>query len=146
MGGGNPNLLISRAWYNCNRVVGFDSTMPTIMLNHLKMNTMTKISLRKVWVSTDGWRGYEQPISAVCGANDTGGWSDSPCPTSRALAELAKAKSVLRKAGIPFRSTICRSSNVFCAHRYICVPEERIAEAKALIAPLVAETRLLYMA
>lgn len=116
------------------------------MLNHLKINTMTKISLKKVWVATDGWRGYEQPISAVCGANDTGGWSDSPCPTSRALAELAKAKSVLRKAGIPSKSTICRSSNVFCAHRYICVPEERIAEAKALIAPLVAETRLLYMA
>jgi hypothetical protein len=116
------------------------------MLNHLKMNTMTKISLRKVWVPTDGWRGYEQPISAVCGANDTGGWSDSPCPTDKATAELNMAKAVLRKAKIPFKSTVCRSSNVFCAHRYICVPEDRIAEAKALIEPLIAETRLLYIA
>lgn len=101
--------------------------------------------MKKVWVATDGWRGYERPISAVCGATDTGGWSDSPCPTETALSELSRAKSVLRKAGIPFKSTICRSSNVFCAHRYICVPESQKERAKELLRPLEHETRLFYV-
>lgn len=106
---------------------------------------MEKISLKKVWIATDGWRGYERPISAVCGANDTGGWDDSPCPTTTALKELQEAKRILRKNGIPFKSTICRSSNVFCAHRYICVPESRRDEAKKILLPLQGKTRLFYV-
>jgi hypothetical protein len=63
-----------------------------------------------------------------------------------ALKELKLAKSALRRAGIPFKSTICRTSNVFCAHRYVCVPEDRMEEAKKLIEPLISKTRLLYIA
>jgi hypothetical protein len=104
-----------------------------------------KISLKKAWHSTDGWRGYEEPVDAVCGANDTGTWYDSPCNSNTATAELNMARSVLRKAHIPFKSTVCRSSNVFCVHRYICVPSDRKDAAKSLLEPLRYETHLLYI-
>lgn len=104
-----------------------------------------KISLRKKYVRTDAWRGYEQPVNAICGANDTGSYSDSPCPTSVNMAELGMAKAVLRKNKIAFVSTTCASSNVFCVHRYLCVHPDDRARAHALLSPLVKETRLLYV-
>jgi len=39
------------------------------------------ISTKSRWVSTDGWRGYSEPINGIGGCNHTGSWSDSPCPT-----------------------------------------------------------------
>jgi hypothetical protein len=55
----------------------------------------TKISLKKTWISSSGWRGYEEPVNAICGANNTGSYSDSPCPEKTCLAELEKAKKIL---------------------------------------------------
>ena len=107
---------------------------------------MKTITLKKTWVRTDGWRGYEKPINAVCGANDTGSWDDSPCPTSLRKKELAMAAAVLRANKIPYKSTICRSSNIFCAHVYLVVAEEDVEIAKGLIEPLVEQTTLLYIA
>jgi hypothetical protein len=105
----------------------------------------TKISLKKTWISSSGWRGYEEPINAICGANNTGSYSDSPCPEKTCLAELEKAKKILRKNKIPFKQTWCQTTNVFCIHGYIVVPAELKETAKNLIAHLPAETRLLYL-
>jgi hypothetical protein len=105
-----------------------------------------KISTRKRWISTSAWRGYEQPVYAVCGANNTGTCSDSPCPSDVCNSELRKAGAILRKAGIRYKRTICRSSNVFCAHVYLVVPEGQVQTAKELIQPIIPETRLLYIA
>jgi hypothetical protein len=106
---------------------------------------MKSISLKKTYVRTDGWRGYEEPINAVCGANDTGTWSDSPCPSDIRAKELNKVKSLLRQNKINFKQSVCRSSNVFCVRVYLCVrPEDKI-RANDLIQPLLDETRLLYL-
>lgn len=84
------------------------------------------ISTKTKYIRTDGWRGYEQPINAVAGANDTGEASDSPCPSTVCERELSGFKKLLRKNGIKFKTTVNRSSNVFCVHRYVLVaPEDR---------------------
>ncbi len=63
---------------------------------------MGAIITRKVWISTSGWRGYEQPVDAVCGANDTGMWKDSPCKSDVRERELNMVKDILRKNKIKF--------------------------------------------
>jgi len=70
----------------------------------------------------DGWRGYSIPALAVAGSSDTGTWSDSPCPTSEVLAEIARfRREVLRPAGVKSRSGFGSSSNVFCGKRWVTV-------------------------
>lgn len=82
------------------------------------------------WQSSGGYRGYEEPVYAVCGANDTGMWEDSPCKSNVAEAELKAAKDVLKKAGIPTQLMTCETSNVFCVHHYLIV--RPIDKAKAI--------------
>ena len=106
---------------------------------------MEKISVKKMYVRTDGWRGYERPIYAVCGANNTGNWEDSPCPEKVCYAEINQARSILRKNHIPSKLVWCQSSNVFCVHGYLVVPESMVIKGKELIEPLVKDTRLLYI-
>ena len=106
---------------------------------------MKTISLKKQWISTDGWRGYLQPINAVCGANDTGTWSDSPCPSDDRKRELSMAKKLLRQHDIHFKQTWCRSSNVFCVHVYLCVSPEDKERAREILRPLKYQTRLFYV-
>lgn len=105
---------------------------------------MKTISTRKKWVSTDGWRGYEQPVNAVCGANDTGTFSDSPCPSHIRRQEVLKATKVLRANGIRCKTLWCRSSNVFCIKQYVLVAPEDRETALELIEPLITGTQLLY--
>ncbi len=103
----------------------------------------TKSKIR--YIKTDGWRGYSQPLTAVCGANNTGSWSDSPCPESVCVSELDKAKTVLINNNIPYSFGWFESSNVFCSHGYIMVKGIKTREkAIELIKPLISETRLLY--
>lgn len=78
----------------------------------------------KKWISIDPWRGYEQPVYAVAGANDTGMERDSPCPAEVCKNELKSVQNRLRAAGIHSKEVVCRSSNVFCIHRYlVCTPD-----------------------
>jgi hypothetical protein len=109
-----------------------------------------KFSTKKHWVSTDGWRGYEKPIYAVFGANDTGTWEDSPCNSNTCKAELTLARKLMKKAGFPLKICVARSSNVFCAHVYLIASIEQFEEAKAYAQKLYDEqlrdeTRLLYL-
>jgi len=104
-----------------------------------KINTKTK------YIKTDGWRGYSQPINAIAGANNTGNFSDSPCPESVCLSELDKVKKIMIQNNIPYQLVWCESSNVFCVHGYIVVPGLLKRRAKKLIQDLPAQTELLYL-
>lgn len=103
-----------------------------------------QFDLSQAWVSTDGWRGYNEPKYAVAGANDTGGWDDSPCPSHVATAELDAIKKALGK--IPHKEVVCDTSNVFCVHRYIVVPPFYVEQADAIVKGYIADndTSLLY--
>lgn len=102
------------------------------------------ISKKMTWVATSAWRGYEQPINAVGGANDTGGWSDSPCPTDRCSRELDQFKKMLRAEGIPYVEAAGHSSNVFCIHRYVLVHPDDGERARQLARELEKTTLLFY--
>ena len=106
---------------------------------------MEKITLKTKYVKIDGWRGRQEPINMVCGANDTGMWSDSPCKTTDCLAEIKMATDILRKNNIKYKTTMLGTSNVFCQARYVVVSENNVERAKELIRHLVKETRLLYI-
>lgn len=104
-------------------------------------------SKKKKWVATSAWRGYEQPVQAVCGANDTGSWYDSPCPTKVREREINDVKKLFRKAGIKFRELWGCSSNVFCSHCYLtCLPSQQ-EKARGIIRKYLADnnTELLYI-
>lgn len=85
-----------------------------------------------------------QPINACAGANDTGSYPDSPCPSKTAKDELKRFTSRLKAEGIPYRSLITRSSNVFCVHRYILTTPEHRPRAAEIAQEMQHETRLLY--
>jgi len=108
----------------------------------------SKFITSKKWVQSDGWRGYEEPIYAVCGVNDTGMWDDSPCKSDVGARELAEMVAVLKKNKIPSKKITCQSSNVFCIRRYLIVPPKYIDTARELIKEHYnngADTTLLYL-
>ena len=104
-------------------------------------------SMEKKYVRSDGWRGYEEPVYAVAGANDTGGWSDSPCPSDVADAELKAIADALKKEGIKVKQTVCETSNVFCAHRYLIPMIKDVAKARQVVSDFLSnnDTRLAYL-
>lgn len=111
-----------------------------------KKATEAPFDLSKSYVATDGWRGYEQPVYAVVGANDTGMFSDSPCRSDVADRELKDVEAILKKAGIPTKRDTCQTSNVFCVHHYIIVPPLYFEQAKKIVTDNYdrASTLLLY--
>ena len=98
------------------------------------------------WISTGGYRGYDQPIYAVCGANDTGMWADSPCRSDVATSELTGVTEALNELSIPNREMQTHSSNVFCTHRYLIVPPDFLDKAKDIVKSYYQSTKteLLY--
>lgn len=148
---GLPNVRIHQAkrkWY----LNGEEWDGQFIKVND---NTPPKIDPEKVgksfnletkWVSSDGWRGFSQPVYAVCGANDTGGWDDSPCPSSISQKEIAEAVKSLKKHSIPTKIVVTETSNVFCVHRYVIVPPRFLEKARQVVVDHVENTHtdLLY--
>lgn len=102
------------------------------------------ISTKTHYVRTDGWRGYVEPIDAIAGANDTGDWNDSPCPSDVCKTELGKVKSELKKAKIKYKSMATNSANVFCLHRYILVAKEDKKKSLKIVEKCLEDTILLY--
>jgi len=100
------------------------------------------------WISTDAWRGYEEPFAAICGANDTGMYSDSPCPSNVREKELNEAAALLKANGIHARVIFTTSSNIFCTHVYLVAKVKDAQPGRELIATsgLLDNTRLLYVA
>lgn len=106
---------------------------------------MKTINTKVRYIHIDAWRGYSQPINAICGANNTGNWSDSPCPENVCISELDQAKKLLIQNNIPYKLIWCETSNIFCIHGYIVVSGYDKRKAKKLIEPLINNTRLLYL-
>jgi hypothetical protein len=106
-----------------------------------------KFITTKKWVQSDGWRGYEEPIYAVCGVNDTGMWEDSPCKSDVGARELEEMVAVLKMNKIPNKKITCQSSNVFCIRHYVIVPPKYMAVARELVSIHYdnTDTSLLYL-
>lgn len=104
----------------------------------------TKISTKKGYVKTGGWRGYSQPIFAVAGANDTGSWEDSPCPSDTREREIKGFTNLLKKDNILYKIVWCESSNVFCQHCYVVVSEQDHPAAYKIATEYKENTRLFY--
>ena len=102
------------------------------------------ISTKTEYISTDGWRGYVQPINAVAGANDTGTSSDSPCPSHVCEKEIKEYRTILRKNKIQSRTMSCQSSNVFCVHMYVLVHPYDRDKALELAKEHIPNTQLFY--
>ena len=120
-----------------------DNTPPAVD----EEKTKNVFDLSQSWVSSDGWRGYEQPTYAVCGANDTGMWDDSPCRSDIAERELGDMMVVLKGHKIPTKRLTTATSNVFCVHHYVVVPPYYIDKAKDIVAETYEKTTtsLLYL-
>lgn len=99
------------------------------------------------WVARNAWRGANVPTYAVAGANDTGTWDDSPCPTPVATKELSDVANMLSAKGIPTKEMVCEGSNVFCAHRYLITYPRDAEYARVLVDAYLQknETELLYL-
>ena len=95
----------------------------------------------------DGWRGYEEPVYAIAGFNDTGTWSDSPCRTEVGQSEKELLLSALRAQGITTKTISLPTSNVFCMHHYIVVKVKDHAKGLELVEKFLAEnhTDLMYI-
>lgn len=96
---------------------------------------------------TDGWRGYEEPIYAIVGANDTGMYSDSPCPSNIRESELNAIKTELSAKGIKTKQVVCQSSNVFCVHVYLVPQVKNVEKGREIVKQYLEtnETRLAYL-
>jgi hypothetical protein len=99
------------------------------------------------WVAYNAWRGANVPTFAVAGANDTGTWDDSPCPTPVASKELSELASYLQSRGVPTKEMVCEGSNVFCAHRYLITYPRDTEYARDIVEFYLEknETQLLYL-
>lgn len=104
-----------------------------------------KISMKKKVVHLGGWQSRLEPVFAVCGANDTGNFPDSPCKTEDCHREINQAIDILKEHSIKYRTTYCQTSNVFCLARFVVVSEDDIDFARQLVQPILEETRLLYL-
>lgn len=95
----------------------------------------------------DGWRNYDFPVYAVAGANDTGTWSDSPCPSDVSARELEAIVNKLKKNKIPTKFTTLESSNVFMVRNFVIVPPYYVDNAREIVADHLSnnDTRLLYI-
>ena len=100
-----------------------------------------KFSTKKKWVSTDAWRGYEEPVYAIAGVNETGMWDDSPSPSNKTGAELKKFREQLKKMGVPTRISTGKTSNVFAVNNYLIAPTELYPDAKTKVKKLLQKKK-----
>jgi len=94
-------------------------------------------SKKKKWVKTDAWRGYEEPVYAIAGVNDTGMWEDSPSPSNKTNSELVKFRAKLKKLGIPTRKVTGQTSNVFSGNQFLIAPKEIYPSVKNKVKELL---------
>lgn len=106
---------------------------------------MSNISMKTRWVATSGWHGYMTFDNSVAGANDTGTWDDSPCPTPVRKREIGMAKTALRKAGVRHRTAWARTSNCFSMGQHVLVAPTDRERAIEILRPIESETRLLWV-
>lgn len=103
------------------------------------------ISVKKEWIRSDAWRGYERPINWICSVNDTGTWYDSPYNSNEVKKDLESVKKLLKKYGIKYRSVTCRTSNVFCVKRYLVVNGSYLFTATKILNEELTGTDFIYL-
>jgi hypothetical protein len=127
---------------------GEDNTLQAGSIPVPKNKMKKTFSTKKKWVSTDAWRGYEQPIYAVAGSSDTGSWEDSPCPTCDVNKEMDMVKKELAEAGIPTKQIVTPSSNVFMGKRWLIAPKENFPQvkkkSKEVLKKLLSQTKFIH--
>ena len=91
---------------------------------------MTKVQLKKHWVRTDAWRGYyEYDNSVMDGCFMYGNASHNQAEQER----IKKARTILRKAKIPFRVKGAQTSNLFSTSYDVVVEPKNTKKAKSLL-------------
>lgn len=100
----------------------------------------SKIYIRKKWVSTDGWRGYETFENTFAGINSTGDWEDAPTPRKQAESSMDKFKKYLDRNGIKYRTQVGTTSNVFSANMFFITSPEMVQRAKEVTKKYIQET------
>lgn len=103
------------------------------------------ISKKTEWIKTNGWHGYNEPVNAIAGCNDTGSWEDSPCRSSIRKTEVKEFCSILKQNKIQYVTMWCETSNAFCAKQFVLVAPENRAKAIELAKIHVNNTRLFYV-
>ncbi len=125
--------------------IKIEGVIPPVEFDTKKAGNIYLMS--STYTPTDGWRGYEEPEFACVGANDTGMYSDSPCPSNIREQELKDISDMLAKNGIKTKQTVCQTSNVFCVHVYLVPQLKNVDKARELVKQYLNEneTRLAYV-
>jgi len=104
-----------------------------------KVSDTLRYSKKMKYVKTDAWRGYEEPVYAVAGVNDTGMWSDSPSPSNVTGGELKDFQKELKQMGVPTKVVTGKTSNVFAVNNYLVAPTEIYPDAKSKVKKVLPE-------
>lgn len=97
---------------------GMKLSSPVFKMNVPK-DKSPEAPIKRGYHRTDGWRGYEVPDNAIAGSSDTGGWSDSPCPSDKVDKELSALQADLKRNGIKTERATTQTSNVFCGKQWV---------------------------
>lgn len=106
-----------------------------------KVSDTLRYSKKMKYVKTDGWRGYEQPINAIAGVNDTGNWSDSPSPSNVTGNELKQFQKELKQMGVPTKVMTGKTSNVFAVNNYLVAPTQVFPTAKSKVKKILQKKK-----
>lgn len=145
----NVNIQIKRGdfFLNGTRWSGEWTRVGDSNVNVDENSLGSMFDMTKVWISSDLYRGYYEPVYAVCGANDTGTYDDSPCPSGVATKELSAIKTLLNADGIKHKEVVCETSNIFCVHRYLVTTPRDVEKARDIVEKYILsnDTQLLYV-
>lgn len=75
---------------------------------------------------------------------NTGTSSDSPCPSGKRALEIKGFCKLLKTNGINYKTTWCKSSNIFCMAQYVCINPDEREKAEELAEAWSIETELFY--
>ena len=106
-----------------------------------KVSDTLRYSKKMKWVSSDAWRGHEEPVFAIAGVNDTGMWSDSPSPSNVTGNELKKFQKELAGLGVPTRVATGKTSNVFAVNNFLITPKSIFPTAKSKVKKILQRNK-----
>jgi len=92
------------------------------------------VSLKKKWVRTSAWRGYEEYDNSVA---DGCFLAMNSYQNEQEKDRISKIKSKLRKNKIPHRVAYGRTSNVFSTAYDIVVDKKNVGKAKKVLRGVV---------
>lgn len=124
--------LISIKANNPDEAIQKMNTKEKKVVNYTYLGKTEGFNIKQKWVSTDVWRGYDQPIYAIAGVNDTGEWSDSPSRGSETIPQLKTLQKELKKQGIQTKKITSRTSNIFARNHFLIAKPSQYEKAKKI--------------